>query len=246
MLIDGLSVTRHPDAHGVMLVDLEATERFRNERSAATGVPLTLLDLFIRAAALTFGRDAEINATPHKYRLLANPNADIGVSVSTTTNVAPVVVIRSAQELSLEEIHHKRTQLMKDAAQGEAQRQKVLARYARMLPWSPLRRLTVSALINSPAFRRENVGSLQITTIDLPDMEYFLPDHMATGMLISVGGVKKRPMVIGDKVEARLSAYIVLIIDQRVVRPVHGMRLFHRFRALLQKPERLVEKPPTS
>lgn len=239
VLSDALSATRRPDGYGVMLIDLQAAEAFRRERTRQTGVPLTMLDLYLRAGGLTLRRDLWLNAHAHGYKVSEYEQIDIGVSVTSTTLVAPVVVVRDADNKSLEEIHHERTRLVEEANKGNEARQADLEKWARLLPVSWLRRRLVQWAINQPRFRHQNIGTAQITTIDLPDMDFYLPAHIATSLLMSVGGVKSRPMVVNGQVEARLSAYCAYMIDQRVVHPVRAMKTFRRFRRYLEDPEKL-------
>ena len=240
LLSDVLSATRRPDGYAVMLLDLDRAEEFRLQRARVTGVELTPLDLFIKALALTAGREPLLNATAHGYRVTPNEAVDIGISVAADTAVAPVVVLRDAIGKTLEEIHELRAQLLREAVATRVQRRRELERQARLIPFDPLRRKIVAWLVNQPSFRKEHVGTLHISTIDLPDMEFYMPSHLSTSLLLSVGGVKPRALVVDGRVEVRTSAYCAFMIDQRAVHPLRAMRAFRRFRRLLENPEKLV------
>jgi len=73
----------------------------------------------------------------------------------------------------------------------------------------------------------------------LQDLEFYLPTHIGTSMLISVGGVKERPMVIDGKIEARPCAYVSFQVDQRLVNAVSALRVCRRFHRWMARPERL-------
>jgi pyruvate/2-oxoglutarate dehydrogenase complex dihydrolipoamide acyltransferase (E2) component len=243
ILAEGLAATRRPDGYAVMQLDLLAAEQFRQEQAQETGVPLTMLDLIIRALAWTAGRDELLNATVHGRKVWPNEQVDIGLSVAATTSVAPVVVLRDADKKSLSEIHQERGRLLREALEQEAARRQELERQARLIPLPRLRSRVVGYLVNQAHFRQQNVGTLHISSIDLPDMEFYLPSHIATSLLLSVGGVKPRPLVVEDRIEIRPSAYVAFMIDQRMVHPVRAMRAFRRFRRLLENPERLLKEP---
>ena len=61
-------------------------------------------------------------------------------------------------------------------------------------------------------------------------------------MLLSLGGIKARPMVVDGRVEARLCALATFMIDQRVIHPMRAMRVFRRFRRALENPQKMVAK----
>lgn len=241
ILNDVLASSRAPDGYAVMLLDLARAEAFRRDRAQQTGVNLTPVDLWIKALALTAGKEPLLNATAHGYQVLPNEAVDIGVSVGSDTAVAPVIVLRGVMNKSMEEIHHERAELLRAARANQEKRRQELNRLAGLLPIGRLRRPYLRWLVNLPSFRREHVGTLHISTIDLPDMEFYLPAHISTSLLLSVGGVKERALVVDGKLEVRPSAYCAFMIDQRVVHPLRAMRAFRRFRRLLENPEKLLD-----
>jgi pyruvate/2-oxoglutarate dehydrogenase complex dihydrolipoamide acyltransferase (E2) component len=62
---------------------------------------------------------------------------------------------------------------------------------------------------------------------------------MGTTMLLSVGGVTKRPVVVGDTIEIRLTAYLAFQVDTRVLNAKKALRAFRRFRRWIESPEEL-------
>jgi 2-oxoglutarate dehydrogenase E2 component (dihydrolipoamide succinyltransferase) len=192
--------------------------------------------------AQTLRHAPSLNSAVKGYRVLVPESVDVGVSVATGRSIAPVTVIQRAEQKSLREIHDE----LKAGAQRaiESERRESASgppkwhRYARFAP-NILRRGVIRGMANTPSIKRSKVGTVQITSIDLDDLEFYLPTHLGTATLISVGGTKLRPMVVNGQVEARPSAYIAFSVDQRVVTAVHSLRVFRRFKRLMQQPHRL-------
>lgn len=243
-LMDGLDAVRRPDAHAITLLDLSAAHAFREKYKRERGVALTDLHLIIRAVARTLEADDPQHASPLNSILTGNkiikpPGVDVGVSVVTRRSVAPVVVIPEAQDKLLPQI---REELKTKAAAAEAKEKSQFAnfnRYARWLPSRAARRQLVRFALQRHQVRRAMLGTVQITTIDLQDVEFYLPTHIGTSMLISVGGVRERPMVINGRIEARACAYVAFQVDQRIVNAVSALRVCRRFHRWMAHPERL-------
>ena len=78
----------------------------------------------------------------------------------------------------------------------------------------------------SPAFKspKDAFGSIQITNIGSFDIDNaFVPIAPYTNipMVISLGSIKKRPLVINDKVEAVEIIKACLTVDHRLMEGVH-------------------------
>ena len=237
-LADGLSAAHAPDAYGLTLLDLTEAERFRAARAASSGVPLTLFDLVLRAVALSFGRDERGRTLLQNYDYHRYEAVDIGVSVASRSEVAPVITFRDAGQLSLEDFHRQRVEKTRVALAEQADKREQLLRQTRYLP-DKVRRALIHKILSRAQTRREMVGTVQVSAVELHNLEWFLPAHMATSFLLCLGGIRERPLVFEGRVEARLSVYASLMIDQRVIHPVQGMRVVQRWRHAMLKPEKL-------
>lgn len=237
-LMDILSSVRRPDGYCCTIVDFTRAEEFRRQRIEQTGVPITLIDMTLRAMAVTAALNPPMLSIVDGYTVHRSDTVDIGCSVATDTAVAPVIVFRDAKKLTLEEIHHQRLKMTKEAI---AEQEKQMADLTRMTKWMPngLRRRILSHYINDPKNRRFHGGTLALSAIELDDMEWMCPSHLAGSLLLSLGGIKKRPLVVDGQVEARLCAMVTFMIDQRVIHPMRAMRVFHRFKRALENPEKL-------
>lgn len=237
-LVDGLSAAHAPDAYGLTLLDLTEAEKFRAARVAQTGVPLTLFDMTLRAVAVSFGRYERGRTLLEGYNFHRYETVDIGVSVASRSEVAPVIIFRDAAQTSLEEFHLQRIEKTRNALAEQAGKREQLLRQTRYLP-DKIRRALIHKMLSRARTRREMVGTIQVSAVELDSLEWFLPTHMATSFLLCLGGIRERPLVHQGRVEARLSVYASLMIDQRVIHPVQGMRVVQRWRHAMLKPEKL-------
>jgi pyruvate/2-oxoglutarate dehydrogenase complex dihydrolipoamide acyltransferase (E2) component len=237
-LMDILSSVRRPDGYCCTLVDFTRAEEFRRQRVERTGVPITLIDMTLRSLALTAGQNPAMRSLVEGYSVHRSESIDIGCSVATDTPLAPIVVFRAADKLSLEEIHLQRVQMTREAI---IEQEKRLAELGKITKWMPdgLRRRLIARFANDPKNRKQHSGVFALSAIELDDMEWMCPSHIAGSLLVSMGGIKPRPMVVNGIVEPRLCALVTFMIDQRVIHPMRAMRVFRRFRRLLENPEKL-------
>ncbi len=237
-LADGLSAAHSPDAYGLTLVDLTRAEAFRRARVQQTGVPLTLFDLVLRAVALSFGRDPRGRTLLQGYNFHRYETVDIGVSIASGSEVAPVIVFRDAAKLSLEEFHQQRLEKTRAALTEQNAKRALLLRQTRFLP-DQIRRALIHKLLARAQTRHQMLGTIGVSAVELDALEWFLPAHMGTSFLLCLGGIRERPLVVEGRVEARLSVYASLMIDQRVIHPLRGMRTVQRWRRAMMNPENL-------
>jgi pyruvate/2-oxoglutarate dehydrogenase complex dihydrolipoamide acyltransferase (E2) component len=237
-LNDILGSVRRPDGYCMTMVDFTAAEAFRRARIEQTGLPITHIDLSLRALALTAGKNEKMRTLVQGYRRYRSESVDIGCLVAASTTVAPIVVFKGIDKLSLEEIYTQRIAMMQEARDDEEKRKQELARMTRFLPDSIRRRL-IARFVSDPFQRHKLSGSIQLSAIELDDMEWMCPAHIGGALVVSMGGIKERPMVVDGQVVPRLSALVTFMIDQRIIHPMRAMRVFRRFRRLLENPEKL-------
>jgi pyruvate/2-oxoglutarate dehydrogenase complex dihydrolipoamide acyltransferase (E2) component len=237
-LMDILAFARRPDGYCMTMVDFTRAEAFRAQRVAQNGVPITLIDITLRAMALSAIHFDVTRTLVDGYNVYHSATLDIGCSVASDTPFAPVIVFRAANTISLEEIHHQRIAMSRQAV---AEQEKRLADLEKLTRWIPdrVRRTLIARYVNEPRKRRQLGGTIALSAIELDDMEWMCPAHIGGALLLSMGGIKLRPMVVGGEVVPRLSALVTFMIDQRVIHPMRAMRMFRRFRRLVENPEKL-------
>ncbi len=239
VLMDVLGAARRPDSSAVMLLDMSAAEAFRQEYRKKYGVPLTHLHLIIKAVAQTVEQEPWLNYMVAGYKIIKPSSIDIGVSVAADESVTPVVVITEANKKSLKEICTELATKASEAVRQEQENLRRLNQLGRWLPFGFLRRRVVRFVASRSWVRRRVIGTTQITSLGFKDLAFHLPSHMGTAMLLSVGGISKRPVVVGDKIEIRPTVYVAFQVDGRVVPAKRAMRAFRRFRRWIEHPHAL-------
>jgi pyruvate/2-oxoglutarate dehydrogenase complex dihydrolipoamide acyltransferase (E2) component len=239
VLMDVLGAARRPDSYAAMLLDMSAAEAFRREYRKKYGVPLTHLHLIIKAVAQTVEQEPWLNYMVAGYKIIQPSSIDIGVSVAADESVTPVVVITEANKKSLKEICTELATRAGEAVRRERENMRRLNQLGRWLPFGFLRRPLVRFVAGRYRVRRLVIGTTQITSLGFKDLAFHLPSHMGTAMLLSVGGISKRPMVVGSNIEIRPTVYVVFQVDGRVVQAKRAMRAFRRFRRWIEHPHEL-------
>ncbi len=238
-MLDILSSVRRPDGYCCTLVDFSRAEAFRRARIEQTGVPITLIDLTLRAMAIAAIHNEPMKTLASGYKIYRSEGIDIGCSVATDLTIAPVIVFRDAQNLSLEEFHLQRGQMSREAIENQHKNLDDLQKSTRFLP-DKVRRALIARHVDRAETRKQFSGTIALSAIELDDMEWMCPAHIGGSMLLSLGGIKPRPMVIDGQIEARLCAHATFMIDQRIIHPMRAMRVFRRFRRALEQPEKMV------
>jgi len=59
--------------------------------------------------------------------------------------------------------------------------------------------------------------------------------------ILGIGAMKKRPIVMDDKIEVRSMVYLCLTYDHRVIEGVPAVRFLQEVRSLLENPKTLVD-----
>jgi len=239
VLMDVLDAARRPDSYAVMLLDVSAAAVFRDEYKKKHGVSLTTLHVIIKAIAVALEKDPWLHYMVDGYKMIKPSSIDVGVSVAAKETVTPVVVIKEANKKSLKEISEELATKASQAIEAEKENLEKLNRFARWLPFNFIRRRIIRFLVKQYRLRRSVLGTVQITSLGLKDLAFHLPSHMGTTMLIGVGGVARRPVVVGDRIEIRPTVYLAVQVDQRVMNAVAGLKVFRRFRRLMEHPHEL-------
>lgn len=241
VLMDVLDAARRPDSYAVILLDMSAAEAFRDEYRKKHGVSLTSLHLIIKSFALMLQENPWMNYMMDGYKIIKPSSIDIGVSVAAEESVTPVVVIKEANKKSLKEICKELKRKANEAVEKEKENLENLNRLARWIPFNFVRRRIVRFLVRRYRIRRATVGTAQITSLGFKDLAFHLPSHMGTTMLLSVGGIARRPIVVGDRIEIRPTVYVAFQVDTRLIHAKKTMRAIRRFRRRMEHPDEMVE-----
>ena len=174
------------------------------------GVKLGFMSFFVKAAIVALKEIPAVNGEVDGEDIVYKNHYDIGVAVGTEQGLV-VPVLRDADQISFAEIEKKIGELGRKARDGK---------------------LTIEDL-SGGTFTISNggiYGSLMSTPILNPPQSAILGMHK----------IQKRPVVLGDKIEARPMMYLALSYDHRMVDGREAVGFLVRVKEGIEEPERLL------
>ena len=185
-------------------------ERYRESFEKKHGVRLGYMSLFVKACIVALKEIPAVNAEIDGEDLIYMNHYDIGVAVGTEQGLV-VPVVRDADRLGFAEIEKTIAELGRRARDGK---------------------LSLEDL-SGGTFTISNggiYGSLMSTPILNPPQSGILGMHK----------IQKRPMAIGDRIEARPMMYLALSYDHRVVDGREAVTFLVRVKECIENPERML------
>jgi pyruvate/2-oxoglutarate dehydrogenase complex dihydrolipoamide acyltransferase (E2) component len=210
---DGLHVADAPGFSITLEVNMTSVMNNIECSKSQTGVHLTPIHFLIKAIA-------HVAIQQEIYRKIVSdtytteyPHVDIGVSIDAGSIIAPVYVIRHCEVKSLsaiaEELFHKKPEVI------EAH-QKFLSftkKWGWLIPFQSLRRLYLRRALSKTTTIHRNVGLFQVTV--LKDVDIVMPLIFAAPIIISMGKIKKRPIVIDNNIIAISTAFLTICANHK-------------------------------
>jgi 2-oxoglutarate dehydrogenase E2 component (dihydrolipoamide succinyltransferase) len=185
-------------------------ERYRDSFEKKHGVRLGFMSFFLKACIVALKELPAVNAEIDGDDIIYKNHYDIGVAVGTEQGLV-VPVLRDADRMSFAEIEKNIGELGRKARDGK---------------------LTIEDL-SGGTFTISNggiYGSLMSTPILNPPQSAILGMHK----------IQKRPVVLGDKIEARPMMYLALSYDHRLVDGREAVSFLVRVKEGVEEPERLL------
>jgi 2-oxoglutarate dehydrogenase E2 component (dihydrolipoamide succinyltransferase) len=185
-------------------------ERYRDSFEKKHGVRLGFMSFFVKACIVALKEIPAANAEIDGDDILYKNHYDIGVAVGAEQGLV-VPVVRDADHLGFAEIEAQVADLGKRAREG---------------------RITLEEL-SGGTFTITNggvFGSLLSTPILNPPQAAILGMHK----------IQKRPVVVGDRIEARPMMYLALSYDHRLIDGREAVTFLVRVKECIEEPQRLL------
>jgi pyruvate dehydrogenase E2 component (dihydrolipoamide acetyltransferase) len=200
-----------PRVTEVMHVDMSATVAFREAMQTQWeqqfGVRISLNDLITKAVAVALIRHPRLNATMGEREVKVHGDINIGVAVNLDEGLI-VPVVRHVNRKDLGQISRESRELAERARSG---------------------RLQLDDL---------SEGTFTITNLGTTGIDLFTPIiNPPQVAILGVGMVQRRPVVVGDALAIRPSAYLCLVFDHRALDGVPAARFLQELQQLLAKPQ---------
>jgi 2-oxoglutarate dehydrogenase E2 component (dihydrolipoamide succinyltransferase) len=185
-------------------------EQFRDGFEKKHGVKLGFMSFFVKACTLALKEIPAINAEIYGDEIVYKNYYDIGVAVGSPSGLV-VPILRGADALSFAEIERKIGDFGKRARDGKLALDEMTGGT-----------FTIS---NGGVY-----GSLLSTPILNPPQSGILGMHKT----------QKRPVVVGDRIEARPMMYLALSYDHRIVDGREAVTFLVRVKESIEDPQRLL------
>lgn len=203
--------------HAYHLEEVDLTELLRlHERLKAEaerrGVRLTVLPFFVRAVAQALREYPMLNSEydEEKNVIVVKKEINIGVAVDAEQGLV-VVVVKNADKKGILELAREIGTLAEKARAGKLDIQDV----------------------RGSTFTISNIGAVGglggLSILNYPE-----------AAIMAVGRARKKPWVVGDRIEIRDIALVAVSFDHRVVDGAYVARFVNRVKELLERPEALL------
>jgi 2-oxoglutarate dehydrogenase E2 component (dihydrolipoamide succinyltransferase) len=184
--------------------------KYKETFEKAHGIGLGFMSFFARAVVLGLREFPRINAFIEGGDVVYHNYVHLGIAVSTDRGLA-VPVLRNVQDMSFARIESEIKRLATAARDGKLGLEELSG--------------GTFTITNGGIF-----GSLLSTPILTPPQSGILGMHT----------IQKRPVVVGDKIEARSMMYVALSYDHRLVDGRESVSFLVRLKQLLEDPARLM------
>lgn len=230
------------------ITDLEVyiTEKRKN------GVKATLTHFFILAAARALKEEVpEMNTYIKRGNVVLRDHIDVMVSVLLRDSKMGSILVKDADKLTLEELIKEMNEQVQLSRQGSENKTMQMKDKMARIPWplrgwifSLLKTITFSWGFSFPSLglSANSFGSFVVSNIGSVglDMGYpaLFPSSNVSFVLV-LGGVNRKPAVVGDQILPRTILSLGAALDHRVVDASHGGLLFRYLKKIVKNPELL-------
>jgi 2-oxoglutarate dehydrogenase E2 component (dihydrolipoamide succinyltransferase) len=185
-------------------------ERYRDSFEKKHGVRLGFMSFFVKACIVALKEIPAANAEIDGDDVIYKNHYDIGVAVGTEQGLV-VPVVRDADQLGFAEIEKTVADLGRRARDGKLSLEELSG--------------GTFTITNGGVY-----GSLNSTPILNPPQAAILGMHK----------IQKRPMAVGDRIEARPMMYLALSYDHRIIDGREAVTFLVRVKECIEDPERIL------
>lgn len=185
-------------------------ERYRESFEKQHGVRLGFMSIFTKACIVALKEIPAANGEIDGDDIIYKNHYDIGIAVGTEQGLV-VPVVRDADQLSFAEIEKRVADLGRRARDGKLSLEELSG--------------GTFTITNGGVY-----GSLLSTPILNPPQSAILGMHK----------IQKRPMIVGDKIEARPMMYLALSYDHRLIDGREAVTFLVRVKECIEDPQRML------
>lgn len=239
---------------GSVEIDVTDLEAYIAEKRKL-GIKATLTHVFILAAARALKTEVpELNTFIKRGNVVLRDHIDVTVSVLLRESQMGSILVRDADKLTLEELIRVMSEEVKRSRKGDENKTMQLKDKLSRIPW-PLRNWIFRFLktittdwgfsFPSMGLSANSFGSFMVSNIGNVGLDMGYPALFPTSnvsFVLILGGVNRKPAVVGDQILPRTILSLGAALDHRVVDASHGGLLFRYMKNIVRNPQLLDEK----
>jgi len=239
---------------GSVEIDVTDLETYIAEKRKM-GIKATFTHVFVLAAARALKTEVpELNTYIKRGNVVLRDHIHVTVSVLLRESQMGSVLIRDADKLTLEELIRVMAEEVKRSRKGDENKTMQLKDKLASIPW-PIRNwisrflktITTDWGFSFPSMglSANSFGSFMVSNIGNVGLDMGYPALFPTSnvsFVLILGGVNRKPAVVGDQILPRTILSLGAALDHRVVDASHGGLLFRYMKNIVRNPQLLDEK----
>jgi len=236
---------------GASEIDVTYLEEYISAKRKS-GLKITLTHIFVLIISKGLKHEVpELNTYVRRGKIIQRDQVDAAVSVLKANSEMSSIIIPNADRLNLQSLSDfMQDDILKSRKGTEnntMQSKNMLARF----PWpfrnwifQLYRTITISWGISVPGLglNANSFGSFLITNIGSIGLDSGFPALLPSSNLSFVmvlGGVKKKPVVVDDKIVIRKMMPLTVVMDHRMADASHGGQMYRYIKHMIKHPEEL-------
>lgn len=221
----------------VGLIDLDVTTA-RARIAAHRPEPLSMTAFLVACLARAVRQNPEVHGyRDWRGRIVTHDFVDVAVLVEVDTAERPIAfprVLRDADARSVDDLSRELREAKSEPYAGPAGRME--RRWGRLLTSIPGADRLLDVLMARSVRLRQEIGTVAVTSIGMfgGGGGFAISPPTVMSLELVVGGIARRPRVVGDRIEIREIADLVVVIDHVVVDGAPATRFVADFRRLVE------------
>ena len=212
--------------HAIVEFDVTEAKRIIRKYRDKTGEKISFTGWLVKCVAQAISENKELNSFRHgRHKIVIFDDVDVAIPVERFINgeYRPLGhVIRKANEKTVKEISDEIRSLQEEDvnASKEVLGQR-LSKFEKFVLSAPLfvKKFLLFMIRKNGIFRKKHIGTVGLTSVgSVGGIDgWLLPLGGMYTTLITIGGIKKKPGVVDNKIEIREYLHIVVTVEHDLV-----------------------------
>lgn len=230
------SVRDKPMIHGLIEVDVTTARAYLRERKAQTGESLSFTAFLIACLAKAVDEHKAVQAIRKgSKRLVIFDDVDVWTPIEhdVAGQKLPLPhVVRAANRKSFRAVHDE----IRTAQAADVEQIVQAPRFFPAALFGPSIWLFWRIGRAMPRFQKRSIGTVGITAVGMfgKGAGWGVPPPIPTPLMVTVGGIGKRQVILGDRVTTREYLSLTISVDHEIVDGAPAARFTQRLKELIE------------